>query len=288
MRQDQYSTEIARVGGVRTDSNLPDSVTQMVNQALDPMYDTATPDDTGVLRSGTTGSNTSAPTMDFRLQPSYRAGGLIGPGGQPQRPAGLTPPSAPQAPAGGPPAVGNQPQITAAQMQAEIQRFAQTQPQRVAVIKQAVMKALQSGDLDMRELNLIHQLAMAAAQNPQLYPQLRQYAIQQGLATDQDLPMQYDRGLVFTILLACQSVQASNGAQAPSSGGGIPQANGQPSQGAYKDGGALPPASRNKDGSIHITAHEGEYVVPSHVVRAKGTDFFDKMIESYNPENAKS
>ena len=25
----------------------------------------------------------------------------------------------------------------------------------------------------------------------------------------------------------------------------------------------------------------GEYVIPTHVVRAKGTDFFNKMIESY-------
>lgn len=29
----------------------------------------------------------------------------------------------------------------------------------------------------------------------------------------------------------------------------------------------------------------GEYVVPANVVRAKGTDFFDKMAEKYSPEN---
>jgi hypothetical protein len=29
---------------------------------------------------------------------------------------------------------------------------------------------------------------------------------------------------------------------------------------------------------VPINAHEGEYVIPAHVVRAKGTEFFDKLI----------
>jgi len=50
-------------------------------------------------------------------------------------------------------------------------------------------------------------------------------------------------------------------------------------------GGSLPPKSGNPDGSIPINAHEGEYVIPSHVVRAKGTEFFDKLVQSYTGLN---
>lgn len=52
-------------------------------------------------------------------------------------------------------------------------------------------------------------------------------------------------------------------------------------------GGPLPERSPNKDGSIPINAHEGEYVIPSAVVRAKGTEFFDKLVQSYRGGDAK-
>jgi len=49
-----------------------------------------------------------------------------------------------------------------------------------------------------------------------------------------------------------------------------------------REGGPLPEKSSNPDGSIPINAHEGEYVIPKHVVRAKGTEFFDKLLAQYS------
>ena len=139
----------------------------------------------------------------------------------------------------------------------------------------------------MEELNLAGQLATAAAQNPQLWPQLRQFAIQKGLAEENELPQEYDQGLVFALILATKAI-LGGGAQAqgqpPQAVGGIPQAQGQPPQAALRTGGAVP-NSRNNDGSVAITAHDGEFVIPERVVREKGTDFFNKMIE---PKDAKT
>jgi len=57
----------------------------------------------------------------------------------------------------------------------------------------------------------------------------------------------------------------------PAQTGGLP---------SMATGGALPERARRKDGGIPIMAHEGEFVIPADVVRRKGTDFFEKMIQS--------
>ena len=165
-------------------------------------------------------------------------------------------------------------------MQADIQRLITQKPEEILKIKQAVQQGLQSGELTMEELNLAGQLAMAAAQNPALWPKLRAFAIQQGLADENIISQEYDQGLVYAVLLAVQG-----GAQdgAPQAAGqppqvGQPQAAGQPPVAGLRTGGATPD-SRNKDGSVSAIVHEGEFVIPAHVVKAKGTDFFDKMIE---------
>lgn len=278
MKQGQFSSEAVRIGASSNDTNLPDPVTELVNLALDPAYDTPAPVDTGVARAGVAPSGSgSAPTMDFRFQPSYADGGMVGPGGVPQRPTGVTPPQA----QGGAP-------IPPQQMQAEVQRIVQQHPEQIAQVKQAMMQALQSGEMTPQELNMVQQLATAAAQNPQLYPQIRQFALQQGLGTEQDIPQQYDQGLVFVLLLAAQTLQGGGAGPGAAPGGGVPQASMQPPGPAYKEGGALPQKARNRDGSIPISAHEGEYVIPKHVVLAKGTDFFDKMLENYEPGNDKT
>jgi hypothetical protein len=133
----------------------------------------------------------------------------------------------------------------------------------------------------MEELNLAGQLATAAAQNPQLWPQLRQFAIQKGLAEEHELPQEYDQGLVFALILATKAIQGGGPqaqGQPPQAVGGAPQTQGQAPQAALRQGGTVP-NSRNQDGSVAITAHDGEFVIPSNVVREKGTDFFNKLIE---------
>lgn len=195
---------------------------------------------------------------------SYEEGGMVGPGGIPQR-AGLTAQSQPPPP------------IDAGMMDAEINRFTAQHPEQVEQIKQAILQAIQSGELTDQELNMVIQLATVAAQNPQMYPHVRKFAIQQGIATEQDLPMEYDSGLVFVILLAAKAVKQGQGtpSQMPKGTAALP---------SMASGGPVP-EPKNKDGSVVIRAHENEYVVPKHVVLAKGTEFFDRLVQKYDPNN---
>lgn len=204
--------------------------------------------------------------------PAFQEGGMVGPGGMPIRPgAGGAPGLAAQGPQMA------QSQATPEQLQMEAQRFAQQNPQQLQQIQMAIQQAIQSGEVTPQELNMVVQMAMVALQNPAMYPQLRAVAIQQGLATEQDLSPQYDRGLLFALLLVGQSMQGGAGAVAPGQ---------QPMQSMAR-GGPLPQKSANPDGSIPIKAHEGEYVIPANVVRMKGVEFFDKLVQQYNGEAKK-
>jgi len=191
-----------------------------------------------------------SPANQLAVNQSYQQGGLVTPMG-PQ----MSQPSAPSA--------GVQ------DVKGEVERLRQQNPEVIQQIQQVMMQALQSGELTMQELNMAVQLATAAMQNPQMWPRLRQLAIQQGLGDEEDIPMQYDQGLATAIIIAGEAVQ---GMQV-----GAPAAAGQPPQASMKMGGEVPD-SKNTDGSIPITAHEGEFVVPAEVVKAKGTEFFERMI----------
>jgi hypothetical protein len=195
---------------------------------------------------------------------SFQEGGLVGPGGQnaTMAKAGLAMPT------GG----AGQP-AGADVLNKHIDQMMTQNPQVQQQIQQAIQQAMQTGELTPQELNTMVQLAKTAAQNPQMYPRIRQFAIQQGLATEQDLPPQYDEGLVAVILMAAKAAQAGAPAQ-----GAQPQSATQAPVASMASGGALPAKSGNADGSINIDAHEGEYVIPKHIVAQKGTDFFDKLI----------
>ncbi len=143
-----------------------------------------------------------------------------------------------------------QQQVGLAEIQQQIQLIKQQNPQAIEQIKQVIEQALQSGELTPQELNTLTQMAVAVAQSPALWPNLRAYAIKQGLATEQQIPQQYDPGLVFTMLLAAQAAQKDT-AQAPAA---------------------------QQAGVKGAPDMSGGYVIPPHVVAAKGTDFFDKML----------
>lgn len=240
----------------------PDAITRLVELATDPTFDVPDPGDIGVVQQGVPQPGAAAPSMDFRVQ-SFEDGGLVQPQGVPQRVAGVNP-------------GGNNTPVPPQQLDQEAQRLVQEHPEQVLQMKQAIMQALQSGELTMQALNQIVQLATAASQNPQLWPQLRQFAIRQGLASEQDVPQQYDQGLVFLLIFIGKSILSGQGA--------APQAQGQPPVPSLRTGGEVPD-SRNEDGSVPAVVHEGEFVIPKHVVLAKGTDFFKKMIE---PDNGKT
>lgn len=220
------------------------------------------------------------PVAQPKPMPSYALGGMVGPGGQPVRP------NIPGMPGlSGPSAGGMGPQ----QMELEARRFVQQHPEQVAQIREAVQEAMDDGDITQQQLVVLTNMARVALQNPEMYPQLKQAIISQGILEQDELPPEFDQGVMFIFLLISQVMQSSAPVQpgmqaaggsdvaAPTPGSAQPPGQ-MPSM---KKGGALPARSPNDDGSIPIRAHEGEYVVPSHVVRAKGTEFFDKLVQSY-------
>lgn len=205
------------------------------------------------------------PQMGFGQAPTYQAGGAIGPGGQPQRPAGVQQQMNPQEP------------LSPQMIEMQIQDLATRNPQVLAQIKQAINEAMMSGELTQQELNMMVQLATTVLRNPALYPQIRQFAIQQGIATEQDLSPTYDQGLIIAILIAARAAQADVGGQNMMAGGTPAMAGAAPVQ-SMKDGGRVRGEASEP---VMIEAHTGEYVIPKHVVDMKGREFFDRMLEQY-------
>lgn len=219
--------------------------------------------------------------------PSYQAGGMIGPGGMPDM-AGAS------MDAGMGVGVNQQ---TVAQggtmspqmLEMQVNQFATQNPQQVEAIRVAIQQVMQTGELTQQELNMIVQLATVAAQNPEMYPYVRKFAIQNGIATEQDLPPQYDQGLVFVLLLAARAMQADLGGQNMMQGGSPAMAGDPEISAPQVASGPMPsmakggevPQSKKSDGSVLINAHEGEYVIPANVVKMKGKEFFDSLVEKY-------
>jgi hypothetical protein len=210
--------------------------------------------------------------------PQYEQGGMIGPAGMPQPTGvGLQEQGAPQG--------GMSPQM----LEMQVNQFATQHPQQVAQIRQVIMEVMQTGELTQQELNMIVQLATVAAQNPEMYPYVRNFAIQNGIATEQDLPPQYDQGLIFVLLLAARATQADMGGQNMLQGGTPSMAGGPEISAPQAPSGSIPsmaqggpiPPSKKADGGVLINAHEGEYVIPKNVVEMKGKEFFDNLVEKY-------
>lgn len=207
------------------------------------------------------GLNTSMPSSSF--VPQFQEGGAV----DPSMAAGLSP----QAQSGAP--MSNQ------MLEMQINQFAAQHPEQIQLMQGAISEVMQTGQLTPEELNTVVQLATVAAQNPEMYPYVRKFAIQQGIATEQDLPAQYDQGLVFILLVVGRAMQQQLGSK--------PQGMGMEAEDedegseepeeipTMKEGGAMKnPASK----PVLAVLHTGEYVIPEHIVREKGTAFFDKMI----------
>ena len=232
-----------------------------------------------LAQTGTVASNPQAPVLDFRLQPTYAQGGMVGDNGMPVMPQGMQ---------------TNKKSMSAQMMEMQLQDFMRKNPQQVQQISNAMLAGVQSGEITMEELQLGAQLAMTALQNPEMYKYVRQYAIQQGLAVEEDLPPEYDEGLIFVILLAARSAQQSAGGAGGNMNtpGGMNTMNQQPmmsmadggyvSVGDHAAGGGkvVGPGTETSD-SIPIRVSKGEFVIPAHVVRAKGVDFFNSLLEKY-------
>lgn len=234
--------------------------------------------------------NPNAPLFDINAQPGFAQGGMVDPnmpmaGGMPtQGGMGMQ--------GGMPMGVGVNPQQGEQVTEQDIQMFMQQHPQQVQQIAMQLQQLMQTGEVNMQQLNMAEQLAMVALQNPQMYPQMRQFALRQGLAEEQDLSPQYDQGLLFAVILAARAVKSG----APQ--GGMSMTNpgmmgGQEEVQNFADGGFVTPGSSAKKGgyavgpgtgtsdSIPIRVSAGEYVIPAHIVQSKGKEFFDSMLEKY-------
>lgn len=218
------------------------------------------------IQTGTVAQDPNFPALDFRMQPTYQEGGMVGPGGMPMRPAGVQPQQG-----------ATNPQM----LDMQVNEIMSQNPEVVARIRAGIEAGIQSGELDANELNTIIQLAKTVMQNPEMYPQIRQMAISRGIATEADLPAQFDEGLVMAIIAAGKSMEADvqvEGGQAP-----MPQ----PPVQEMEFGGMVNGPSHDQGGvrvkmkgGGEIEVEGGEYVIPKDVVKKKGTDFFDKMLQA--------
>jgi hypothetical protein len=243
-------------------SDLPPALASLLNVGSSA---TTMPMNGGISTAG------MAPAM-APMVPAFQMGGMVGPGGMPVRPGMGSAPMMGGAPGLAPPGAISQ-SLSPEQIPMEVQRFVQQNPQQVQQMVAALQQLIQSGGVTVEELNMMVQMAQAAAQNPALYPQLRQIAIQRGLAGPEEISEQFDSGLIFTLLLMGAALQ---------SGGMMPDQ--MPS---LKKGGMLS-KKESDDEAVIAQLHEGEYVIPAHIVRAKGTEFFDKMLSSYKQESDES
>lgn len=209
--------------------------------------------------------------------PSFAEGGMVGPGGMPMRPS-TSPMAMNVAQQGGAPVVGMaQPGQTGrplnfAAIDQQAQQFMEQNPQQVEQIRAEVQAAMASGELDQSSLNTFVQVATVALQNPEMWPQLRQVLIRQGMLDAEEVSEEYDQGFLIVLYIIGKTMAA------PSAPPPAPMSQGQAPQMSMESGGPLPPKSKNPDGSIPINAHEGEYVIPADVTRKLGTDHFDKLI----------
>lgn len=159
------------------------------------------------------------------------------------------------------------------QIEQEAQNFVKSNPQVVQKLQAVLVHAMQSGDLTSDELNLVIQLAKAALANPASYPQVRAFAIKNGLGSEADIPQELDRGLLFTLIVAGKAMQAAGGGQAAMQNA---QAQGQPKAGLlpeYSQGGMT------GDKKHLAELHPDEYVVPKDVVMYHGKKHMDKLVE---------
>jgi hypothetical protein len=142
-----------------------------------------------------------------------------------------------------------------------------------------------SGELTPDEVTTMGRVAEAAMYNPELYPQLRQFVAQQGMTP---LPATFDQSVIMRIMAIARALQAETPAgQVP----GTDQAQMQRPVPGDGNGGYLQgPGTGRSDsiGTVNETTGEpvkvanGEYVIPAHVVRAKGREFFDNLLRRYS------
>jgi hypothetical protein len=225
------------------------------------------------------------PVLNPFMQPGYAVGGMVGPGGIPMDQQPMQQPMPGQAGMGMPQMDGQQ-NVT----EADLQQFMQQNPEAVQQIVAELQQADMQGDIDPQAVQMLDQLLTVALNNPEMYPQMRQFALSQDIVDAEDLPEQYDPGYVALLLIAARSFMSA-GAGAMNDMGAMQ--NGMEEIPSFADGGFVKsgdnasaggkvtgPGTTTSD-SIPIRVSTGEYVIPAHIVQMKGKEFFDKMLDNY-------
>lgn len=274
-----------------TSLDLPPVLSQLLGPMTPPVTQTPTTQQQFNPAAAGLSSGMVQPQQPMQtFMPSYAVGGMVGPGGMPDMSG-----------SGMPGAVGVQPQMSQApmspqQVEMAVQEFVNSYPDRVAQIQQVVQAGIQAGEMTMQDINMMEQMAMTALQNPEMYPSLRNLAIQQGFATEQDLSPQYDEGLIIAALIAARAAKKMQGGAGGMTVPAMGQAVSPPANFAMggmvndkmvypgemaADGGKVEGPGTGTSDSIPIRVSTGEYVIPAHVVKMKGKEFFDSMLEKY-------
>jgi len=239
--------------------DLPPSIQQLIAAPTPGVAE----QNIGNIPTGVQNTNPQFPVLDFRMQPTqYEQGGMV------PAAAGLQM-QGPQ-------------QMNPQMLDMQVNDMLSKNPEVVARVRAAIEAGIQSGELSQQEINMAVQLAQVAMQNPSMYPQLRQFAIERGLAGPNDLPMEYDQGLVIALVTAAKAMAADVQIE---NAGSQPMPPQQPPV-QEMEFGAMVHGPSHDDGGVRvkmkyggeIEVEGGEYVIPKDVVKAKGTDFFDKLI----------
>ena len=186
--------------------------------------------------------------------------------------------------------MGGQP--NAQMMQAQIGQMMRD-PQTLQRLLARPVQLMQSGELTPDEVVTMGRVAEAAIYNPSLYPQLRQFVAAQGMTP---LPASFDPSVILNIIVIARGLQQMQGQGQGQMGdtqpGQIPlmaQAQMENPVGMANGGYLRGPGTGRSDsiGTLNtstaapVKVANGEYVIPEHVVRAKGRDFFDSLLRKY-------
>ena len=232
----------------------------------------------GMTQTYPDSSGYTAPLLGQVL--SFADGGTI-PGAPP---GGMTPglQAGPAAGPGAPTAPPN-PQI----FDAHLQDMMRKNPQIVAKAKQFITASIQSGKIKPEDLQRLAQYARACLQNPAMYPSIKAELEKRRMVSPGVLPSQYNQGLISAILIAAQVGQSPDTAPTGQGAGQAPPPGmpGMATGGMVKGPGTgtsdSVPAMNHSTGQ-HVALSSGEYVIPAHVVAAKGKDFFDSLLRKYH------
>jgi len=154
---------------------------------------------------------------------------------------------------------------------------------RESIVARA-QQLMDSGELTPEEVMTMGRVAEAAMYNPSLYPQLRQFVASQGMTP---LPAAYDPSVVTKIIVVSRALQQSTpaGQVPPTTAASVSP----PAPGMRQGGMIHGPGTGRSDsiGTINESTGEpvrvanGEYIIPEHVVRVKGREFFDNLLRRY-------